>query len=185
MALFRKAVEHLAAGLAKTRQRLVGSLRALLAGRTIDEDLLDELEAQLILADVGVAAAGKIRQDLAAAYQQRQIQDAAYRVQREIEASDRIVVGVNKFTDDEAVTPPLQRIDPALEREQVSRLRAVRAERDEAAWAAALDGLEAIARGSDNIVPAMIEAVKARATLGEISDRLRAVWGEHREVVTV
>jgi methylmalonyl-CoA mutase N-terminal domain/subunit len=83
------------------------------------------------------------------------------------------------------VTPALQRIDPALEREQNERLRAVRASRDEAAWSASLDRLEAAARSSDNIVPAMIEAVKARATLGEISDRLRQVWGEYREVVTV
>ena len=83
------------------------------------------------------------------------------------------------------MTPALQRIDPALEREQVARLQAVRASRDEAAWAASLDRLEAVARGSDNIVPAMIEAVKAQATLGEISDRLREVWGEYREVVTV
>jgi methylmalonyl-CoA mutase N-terminal domain/subunit len=120
-----------------------------------------------------------------AGFQQRQIQDAAYRVQREIEAADRIVVGVNRFTDDEAVRPPLQRIDPALEREQVARLQALRASRDELAWATALDRLEAVARGSENVVPAMIEAVKAKATLGEISDRLRDVWGEHREVVTV
>jgi methylmalonyl-CoA mutase N-terminal domain/subunit len=106
-------------------------------------------------------------------------------VQREIEAEDRVVVGVNRFTDDEVVTPALQRIDPALEREQVARLQALRASRDEAVWAAALDRLEAVARGSDDIVPAMIEAVKAKATLGEISDRLREVWGEYREVVTV
>ena len=57
--------------------------------------------------------------------------------------------------------------------------------RDAAAWAAALDRLEAVVRGADNIVPAMIEAVKAEATLGEISDRLRAVWGEYREVVSI
>ena len=61
----------------------------------------------------------------------------------------------------------------------------MRASRDEAARVAALDVVEAVARGSDNIVPAMIEAVKAQATLGEISDRLRDVWGEYREVVTV
>ena len=65
------------------------------------------------------------------------------------------------------------------------RLQVLRASRDETAWAAALDRLEAAARGTDNIVPAMIEAVKAQATLGEISDRLRDVWGEYREVVTV
>jgi len=120
-----------------------------------------------------------------AGYQQRQILDAAYRVQREIESEDRIVVGVNRFTDDETVSPELHKIDPALEREQVARLQAMRASRDAAAWAAALDRLEAVARGADNIVPAMIEAVKAEATLGEISDRLRAVWGEYREVVSI
>jgi methylmalonyl-CoA mutase N-terminal domain/subunit len=118
-------------------------------------------------------------------YQQRHIQDAAYRVQREIESADRIVVGVNRFTDDETVSPPLQRIDPALEREQIERITALRASRDEAAWSPALDRLEVVARGTDNIVPVMIEAVKAQATLGEISDRLRDVWGEHRELVTV
>ena len=74
MALFRKAIEHLATGLARTRQRLVGSLKALLAGRKITEGLLDEVEEQLLVADVGVVAATKIRQDLAAAYEQRQIE---------------------------------------------------------------------------------------------------------------
>ena len=118
-------------------------------------------------------------------YQQRQILDAAYRVQREIESEDRIVVGVNRFTDDEAVSPELHKIDPALEREQVARLQATRASRDADAWTVAMDELEAVARGSDNIVPAMIEAVKAKATLGEISDRLRDVWGEYREVVSI
>ena len=156
-----------------------------LAGSYYVETLTNEVEAaaQAYLDEIdelgGAIAA------IEAGYQQRQIQDAAYRVQREIEAAERIVVGVNRFADDEAVTPALQRIDPALEREQNERLRAVRASRDEAAWTASLDRLEAVARGTDNIVPAVIEAVKARATLGEISDRLREVWGEHREVVTV
>jgi methylmalonyl-CoA mutase N-terminal domain/subunit len=118
-------------------------------------------------------------------YQQRQIQDAAYRVQREIERQERIVVGVNRFTDDEVVSPPLQRIDPALETEQVARIARLRATRDERHWRAALERLTAAAAGSENIVPVIIDAVKARATLGEISDRLRAVWGEHREIVTV
>ncbi len=156
-----------------------------LAGSYYIETLTNELEAaaQAYLDEIdelgGAIAA------IEAGYQQRQIQDAAYRVQREIEAGEQIVVGVNRFADDEAVTPTLQRIDPALEREQNERLRAVRASRDEAAWTASLIRLEAVARGTDNIVPAVIEAVKARATLGEISDRLREVWGEHREVVTV
>jgi methylmalonyl-CoA mutase N-terminal domain/subunit len=156
-----------------------------LAGSYYIETLTDELEAgaQAYLDEID--AMGGAIAAIDAGYQQRHIQDAAYRVQREIETGDRIVVGVNKFTDDEVVTPALQRIDPALEREQIDRIAALRASRDAAAWSAALDRLEAVARGTDNIVPAMIDAVKAQATLGEISDRLRAVWGEHREVVTV
>ena len=156
-----------------------------LAGSYYIESLTDAVEAAAWayleeIDEMGGAIAG-----IDAGYQQRQILDAAYRVQREIESEDRIVVGVNRFTDDETVSPELHKIDPALEREQVSRLRAMRASRDEVAWAAALDQLEAVARGSDNIVPAMIAAVKSKATLGEISDRLRAVWGEYREVVSI
>jgi len=156
-----------------------------LGGSYYIESLTDEVETAAWgyleeIDEIGGAIAA-----IDAGYQQRHIQDAAYRVQRDIEREDKIVVGVNRFTDDEIVTPALQRIDPALEREQVARLQALRSSRDEAAWAAALDRLEVVARGTDNIVPVVIDAVKAKATLGEISDRLRAVWGEYREVVTV
>jgi methylmalonyl-CoA mutase N-terminal domain/subunit len=156
-----------------------------LGGSYYIESLTDDVEKAALAYLEEIDGMGGAIAAIDAGYQQRHIQDAAYRVQRGIEAEDRIVVGVNRFTDDEVVTPPLQRIDPALEREQVARLDTLRTSRDAVAWAAALDRLEAVARGSDNIVPAMIEAVKANATLGEISDRLRAVWGEHREVVTV
>jgi methylmalonyl-CoA mutase N-terminal domain/subunit len=119
-------------------------------------------------------------------FQQRQIQEAAYRVQREIERGDRIVVGVNKFRDEgEEARPPVMRIDPEGERRQVEGLRRVRAERDPAAWAAALRRLEDEARGDGNLLPPIIEAVAAYATVGEISDRLRAAWGVHRELITV
>jgi methylmalonyl-CoA mutase N-terminal domain/subunit len=156
-----------------------------LAGSYLIEALTDEVEsaAQAYLDEIeemgGAIAA------IDAGYQQLQIQDAAYRVQREVEAGERIVVGVNRYTDDEAISPPIQRIDPLLEQEQVARIARLRASRDAGAWAAALDHLEVVARGTDNIMPAIIAAVKAHATLGEISDRLRAVWGEHRELVTV
>ncbi|CAN5482664.1 hypothetical protein BH24CHL9_BH24CHL9_14550 [soil metagenome] len=95
------------------------------------------------------------------------------------------MVGVNRFQDDAGVSPPLQRIDPRREQEQVERVRRLRAERDAAAWAATLEQLERAAVAEENLMPPLIEAVKARATLGEISDRLRAAWGEHRELVTV
>ena len=156
-----------------------------LAGSYFVESLTDQLEvaAQDYLDEIdrygGALAA------IEAGYQQRQIQEAAYRVQREVEAGQRIVVGVNRFTDGEAVSPPLQRIDPDAEAEQVRRVREVRAERDPGAWEAAMAALDVAARGSANLLPSIIDAVKARATLGEISDRLRAVFGEHRELITV
>jgi methylmalonyl-CoA mutase, N-terminal domain len=118
-------------------------------------------------------------------FQQRQIQESAYRVQQEIERGDRVVVGVNRFRDEVSTSPPLQRIDPEGERRQVEGLHRVRAERDPAVWEAALRRLEDAARGDDNVLPAMIEAVKAYATVGEISNRLRIAWGEHRELITV
>jgi methylmalonyl-CoA mutase N-terminal domain/subunit len=120
-------------------------------------------------------------------FQQRQIQESAYGVQQAIERGDLVVVGVNKYRDDAGggVDAPLQRIDPDGERRQVARLQRVRAERDAVAWGAALDRLEAAARSSDNLLPLMIDAVKAHATVGEISDRLRAAFGVHRELITV
>ncbi|MEX2548288.1 MAG: methylmalonyl-CoA mutase family protein [Chloroflexota bacterium] len=138
------------------------------------QDYLDQIEA------MGGALAA-----IEAGFQQRQIQEAAYRVQREVEEGDRIVVGVNRFRDDEVHTPDLQRIDPSAERGQVDRVRRLRAERDAGAWAAALDRLADAADGTDNLMPPIIDAVKANATLGEISDRLRAKFGEHRELITV
>ena len=120
-----------------------------------------------------------------AGFQQRQIQEAAYRVQRAIESGDQVVVGVNRFRDDEVHTPALQRIDPDGERRQVERVRRVRAERSAEGWTAAMDRLETTARGDGNLMPPILDAVRAYATVGEISDRLRVAWGEHRELITV
>ena len=95
------------------------------------------------------------------------------------------MVGINAFRDEERHTPPTLRIDPEGERRQVEALRRLRAERDPVAWAAGLGAVEDVARGEGNVMPALIEAVKAYATVGEISNVLRAAWGEHRELVTV
>jgi methylmalonyl-CoA mutase N-terminal domain/subunit len=122
---------------------------------------------------------------LEAGYQQRQIQESSYQVQRAIESGAKVVVGVNKFRDEETTTPALQRIDPEGERRQVERVRKVRAERDPALWAETLSRLELAAKGEENLMPLIIDAVKAYATVGEICDRLRGVWGEHRELITV
>jgi methylmalonyl-CoA mutase N-terminal domain/subunit len=120
-----------------------------------------------------------------AGYQQRRIQESAYRAQGAIERGDQVVVGLNRFRDEEAHTPAIQRIDPEGERRQIEGLRRVRAERDPAAWSASLRRLEDVARGADNLLPPLIEAVQAYATVGEMSDRLRAAWGVHRELVSI
>jgi methylmalonyl-CoA mutase N-terminal domain/subunit len=156
-----------------------------LAGSYYVETLTNELEAAADAYLEEIEAMGGTLAALEAGFQQRQIQEAAYRVQQEIEQGERVVVGVNRFADEQTSTPPLQRIDPAGERRQVDAVRQVRLERDPIAWTAAMDRLDAVARGDENVMPALIEAVHARATVGELSDRLRAAWGEHRELITV
>jgi methylmalonyl-CoA mutase N-terminal domain/subunit len=165
------------AGVTETPDPLAGSYFVEALTNRVEaaaQDYLDEIDA------MGGALAA-----IEAGYQQRQIQEAAYRVQREVEAEERVVVGVNRYRDDTVHTPELQRIDPAGERDQVARLQRLRAERDERAWAAALTRLAQAADAGENLLPPIIDAVKARATLGEISDRLRVAWGEHRELITV
>jgi len=156
-----------------------------LAGSYLVESLTDELEsaARDLLAEID--ALGGTLAAIEAGFQQRQIQDAAYRYQRAVESGDRVVVGVNRFRDEAVMTPPLQRIDPDGERRQVEAVRQVRAERDPAAFERGLRSVADAARGDDNLLPPMIDAVKSYATVGEIADVLRAAWGEHRELVTV
>jgi methylmalonyl-CoA mutase, N-terminal domain len=158
-----------------------------LAGSYFVETLTNELEAAATDYLAQIDALGGTLKAIEAGFQQRQIQEAAYRTQQEIEAGDRIVVGVNRFHDAGAgeVRPTIQRIDPEGERRQVERVRRVRADRDATRWERAMDRLGDAARGSDNVMPALVEAVEAYATVGEISDRLRAAFGEHRELVTV
>lgn len=117
-------------------------------------------------------------------YVQREIQNAAYQYQLDIEEKRRIVVGQNDFISETSPTPVLK-IDPTLERQQVERVRAWRANRDAAAHQRALLTIERAAQSTDNLMPILIEAVKVGATVGEMSDVLRKVWGEHRETVTV
>jgi methylmalonyl-CoA mutase, N-terminal domain len=157
-----------------------------LGGSWFVEALTDELEAAAQAYLDEIDAMGGTLAAIEGGFQQRQIQESAYRVQREIEREDRIVVGVNRFRDGDGGTrPAIQRIDPEGERRQIESLRRVRAERDAGTWARALDRLADEARAEDNLMPAIIEAVAAYATVGEISDRLRSVWGVHRELITV
>ena len=156
-----------------------------LAGSYFVESLTNQLEAAAQAYLDEIDAMGGTLAAIEAGFQQRQIQESAYRVQQEIEREERIVVGVNRFRDEVTTLPAIQRIDPDGERRQVAGLRRVRAERDGAAWSTALARLEDAARGGDNLLPPIVEAVKAYATVGEISDRLRVAWGEHRELITV
>ncbi len=156
-----------------------------LAGSYFVESLSNELEAAAWAYLDEIETLGGTLAAIERGFQQREIQEAAYRVQRAIDTGDQVVVGVNRFTDDEIATPPTHRIDPEGERRQVERVRRVRAERSADAWATSMDELERIARADGNLMPAILAAVRAYATVGEISDRLRVTWGEHRELITV
>ena len=156
-----------------------------LAGSYYVESLTNELEAAAWAYLDEIEAMGGTLSAIERGFQQREIQEAAYRVQRAIDSGEQVVVGVNKFRDDEVTTPPVHRIDPEGERRQVERVRTVRAERSAEAWTVAMDELERVARADGNLMPAIVIAVRAYATVGEISDRLRVTWGEHRELITV
>ena len=112
-------------------------------------------------------------------YQQNEIANAAYRHQLAVESRDEVIVGVNAYTQEEDEDATFLAVDPAAEARQVERVRKVREERDASAATAALDRLQQAAAGEDNLVPRILDCVRQRATLGEISDRLRAVWGEY------
>ena len=151
-----------------------------LAGSYYVESLTDELlaGARELIAEIdaqdGAVAA------IESGWMQDRIGESAYRAQQAIERGEQVVVGVNKFNDSaNGVTMPIQRIDPAIEREQVSRTRAFRERRDAARTQAALAEVRRVAEGTENLMPPFVEAVDAGATLGEICDVLRAVFGTH------
>jgi methylmalonyl-CoA mutase N-terminal domain/subunit len=138
-----------------------------------------EEEARALLDRID--AAGGTLAAIEAGLIQREIQESAYRAQLDIDAGNRVVVGVNRFsTGEESVIPVLQ-IDPDVEPQQIARVRQMRTSRNSGDWRAALDAVAAAAGDGGNLVPPIIRAVEARATIGEISDTMRAVLGEHRE----
>jgi methylmalonyl-CoA mutase N-terminal domain/subunit len=112
---------------------------------------------------------------------QAEIQNAAYEFQQQVERGEKIVVGVNRFQQEGDEPLTALRIDPDIERQQVERLRAMRASRNQAEVVARLGELEGVARGSDNLMPKILAACESLATVGEISDRLRKVFGEYRD----
>jgi methylmalonyl-CoA mutase N-terminal domain/subunit len=156
-----------------------------LAGSYAIEELTDQIEARAREYLEKIEALGGMLRAIELGYVQREIQEAAYQYQRAIESQDEIVVGVNKFQIEAEPPVPLLRIDASLEQAQVERVRALRARRDAAATEAALAKLEQAATTTENLLPRILECVESYATVGEISNRLRRVWGEYRETSTI
>jgi methylmalonyl-CoA mutase N-terminal domain/subunit len=150
-----------------------------LGGSWALEALTDELEVKAEEYLRKIDEQGGMVEAIQRGYPQREIEDAAYLAQREIEEKKQIVVGVNEFASPE---PPFDtmRVDPALEGQQIARLKAFRAARDNAASSRALSDLKRAAQGTENLLPRIVEAVKARCTLGEIANSMRDIFGEHR-----
>jgi methylmalonyl-CoA mutase N-terminal domain/subunit len=156
-----------------------------LAGSYAIEEMTTRLE-QLAVEYIGkIDAIGGMLRAIETGYVQSEIQDAAYNYQRAVETGDALVVGVNGFRIDEDVPMPILRVDEQIERDQVARVQAVREKRDAAAAEKALTAIEQAAQGTENLLPHILTAVEASVTVGEISNRLRTVWGEYRESVTV
>jgi methylmalonyl-CoA mutase N-terminal domain/subunit len=152
-----------------------------LAGSYLIEHLTNEIETRAGDYLQKIDDLGGMLSAIETGFVQREIERAAYEYQKAVEAEREIVVGVNRFQlKEEPVKEPFK-IDLSYERKQVERLRKVRAERDQGAVIAALAEIERVARTGENLIPKIIAAVEIYATLGEIADRLRAVFGEYQE----
>ncbi len=152
-----------------------------LGGSYYIEDLTDRIEAEAVDYIARIDAMGGTLRAIETGFIQAEIQNAAYTWQREVESGARIIVGVNRFHMEAPEGVPPFRINPEIERSQIAAVQEVRATRNAQVWKQCLDGLEAAARGAENLMPHILAAAEAMATVGEISDRLRAVFGEYQE----
>jgi len=152
-----------------------------LGGSEYLENLTDEIERGARDYLDRIDAMGGTLAAIETGFIQSEIQNAAYAYQQSVERGETIVVGVNKFRQEEENPPATFRIDPEIERQQVERLREMRASRSADEVTAALKALESAARGSENLMPRILDACAASATVGEISDALRGVFGEYKE----
>jgi methylmalonyl-CoA mutase N-terminal domain/subunit len=146
------------------------------------EELTDRIEREAKALIARIDSLGGTLPAIESGFIQREIQDAAYQAQQRIDSGESVVVGVNRYATEETQAIETLQIDPEIEAQQIARVRQVRGSRDASSWRAALDAVSAAARGTDNLVPPIIAAVEAHATVGEISDAMRAVFGEHREI---
>ena len=149
------------------------------------EHLTNELEAGARDCIERIDALGGMLRAIETGYVQREIQKAAYEYQQSVERNERIIVGVNRYRSEREAPIPILRIDPAIEQEQIGRVQALRARRDAARSAKAVAEVENRARSGENLMPAILSAVETYATVGEISDALRRVFGEHQETLSL
>ena len=152
-----------------------------LGGAYVIEELTEKIVAEARAYIDRIQKKGGAIESIKQGFEQREIAEAAFQTQLAIERQDEIVVGINKFGVEEEVLPPLLRIDPAAEQRQVERLRAVRERRDEDAAKERLEEIHRAASEDRNLMPAILDAVAAETTLGEISNVLRDVYGEYQE----
>lgn len=152
-----------------------------LGGSYYVEKLTNQIEAEAQAILQRIESMGGVLRAIEDGYIQRQIQQSAYEYQRKIESGEQVVVGVNRYTSQVVPSPPILRIDPEIEREQIDRLRKLRAKRDATRVTACLKEVESAARENRNLMPTILQAVKAYATVGEISDALRRVFGEYQQ----
>jgi methylmalonyl-CoA mutase N-terminal domain/subunit len=155
------------------------------AGSYAIEKLTDEIEAQARDYITKIDAMGGMLKAIEAGFVQQEVQKAAYEYQQAVDTGEQVFVGVNKFQAEEEKTIPTLRIDPEIERTQVARLQALRARRDAAKAAAASAEIERRAGTGENLMPAILSAVEAYVTVGEISDALRRSFGEYQESVVI
>ncbi len=152
-----------------------------LGGSVYIEEQTDRIEREAQDYIDRIDAMGGTLEAIESGFIQGEIQNAAYAFQKSVERGETVVVGVNRFKQAEANPPVTFRMDPEMERAQIERLREMRASRSQTMVSDTLAALERSARGSDNLMPRILEACEARATVGEISDRLREVFGEYRD----
>jgi methylmalonyl-CoA mutase N-terminal domain/subunit len=155
------------------------------AGSYYVESLTHGIEEQVKTYFERIEALGGMLRAIEQGWVQQEIQNAAYEYQRAVDAGEATVVGVNRFTREEEPAIPIQRIDEALERKQVERVRALRLRRDQARWQSAIDCVKERARSGENLMPAILEAVESYATVGEIAAAMREVFGEYQESVVI
>ena len=156
-----------------------------LAGSYAIEELTTEIERRVVDYLDKIDAIGGTLRAIETGYIQREIQNAAYEYQKAVESNEAIVVGVNRFQNEAERNVKTMSLNPAVEKDQVERLQALRNRRDAVAVETLLRKLEEAAQGTENVLPRILDCVEAFATVGEISNRLRGVWGEYREAVTV